>query len=166
MPNCFVCKTPNASEQRGSEGEQIFSRYKCRRCGVFVLTDHAENVLQRCFIETPLRRSLMSYTLRRMQTPDGGMSRRLIRAEELPTFWSDGKLPSPLQQADNLVLWIGDNQAAASVWAETTVPAISATIGLTITEDGKAPRALFRVDADIYRARQRGSHNARTEHHS
>jgi Transposase len=136
MPNCIVCKTSNTNEQEGSHDGGGFTRYDCRRCGVFVLTHEAQSALERHFAENPLRRSLMSHTLRRMQTPDRKSSRRLIYMGELPTFWNEVRLPTPLEQADNLILWIGDNQPAPSLWARTTVPAISATIGIAITEGG------------------------------
>jgi hypothetical protein len=66
----------------------------------------------------------------------------LIHSADLPSFWSEGRLPNPLQQADNLILWIGDNQTAPAVWAETTVPAVAATIGLALTQGGNDSGAL------------------------
>jgi hypothetical protein len=33
-------------------------------------------------------------------------------------------------------LWIGDNQTAPDVWAETTIPAIAATVGIAVPPDG------------------------------
>jgi hypothetical protein len=35
-----------------------------------------------------------------------------------------------------LILWIGYNQAAPAEWAETTVPAIAATIGIAVSREG------------------------------
>jgi hypothetical protein len=68
-----------------------------------------------------------------MQRPDGYPT---IDHDNMPTFWSNIRLPTPLEQADNLILWMGDNQAASAVWLETTVPAIAATIGLAVTPEG------------------------------
>jgi hypothetical protein len=77
----------------------------------------------------------MSHTLGRMQRPDQ-KHLHVIEADELPTFWREERLPSPLEQADNLILWIGDNQAAPSEWAFTTQSAIAGMIGIPVSTDG------------------------------
>lgn len=132
MPKCVVCNTANVARQAGA-GD--FARFDCARCGSFALSGSAEVVLDKLLTEAPLRRSLMSYTLRRMQRPNEKRP-HIINSDELPTFWREGRLPTPLEQADNLILWIGDNQAAPSLWAETTVPALAATIGAMVTPEG------------------------------
>src|SRR5262245_33790051 len=125
MPDCIVCNTPNA-HQRPENGN---IRFDCDRCGAFVLTGSAEKELPNHL--TPIRRSLMSHALRRMQ-----------RAEEAPpkistyafeSFWREDRLPTPQQQVDNLILWIGRNQPTQFDFAEDKVPAIAATIGLPIS---------------------------------
>ena len=133
MPRCIVCNNPQMTRQAGA-GD--FARFDCPRCGSFVLSEAAENTLERVFAEpVSVRRSLMSHTLRRMQRSDQKHLHK-ITSEELPTFWKDERLPTPLEQADNLILWIGDNQAAPAEWAETTVPAIAATIGIAVSREG------------------------------
>jgi hypothetical protein len=77
----------------------------------------------------------MSHTLRRMQRPDT-KHLRVIRDDELPTFWREGRLPSPLEQADNLILWIGDNQTTPSAWFNATPSALAAMIGIQVSADG------------------------------
>src|SRR6266446_7055968 len=114
MPNCIVCNTPNAQRQTGS-GD--FARFDCPRCGSFALSGTAEGSLEELLSEVPLRRSVMSHTLRRMQTPNN-KHLRIINSDELPTFWRDGRLPTPLQQADNFILWVGDHQETPASWAE------------------------------------------------
>ena len=80
--------------------------------------------------------SLMSHTLRRMQRPDQ-KHLHIIRDDQLPTFWSEGRLPSPPEQTDNLILWIADNQVAPHAWAQTTQSAIAAMVGIVVSPDGK-----------------------------
>jgi hypothetical protein len=109
MPNCIVCKTLNTTRELGPD----LATFDCPRCGSFVLGGSAEATLPDRLTEEPLRRSLMSHTLRQMQRPDK-KHLRLIRDEDLPTFWSEGRLPSPPEQADNLIFWIGDNQTIKS----------------------------------------------------
>jgi hypothetical protein len=114
--SCIVCLTPNARRQPGA-GD--FARFDCPRCGSFALSGTAESALEGLLAEVPLRRSLMSHTLRRMQLPNDKHI-RIINSDDLPTFWNQGRLPTPLQQADNFILWIGDNQDTPSKWAVTT----------------------------------------------
>jgi len=112
MPNCIVCKTPNAKQSVGAD----IIRFDCERCGSFVLGGTAESVLDGLLDEIPLRRSLMSHTLRRMQLPND-KHLRVIRGDELASFWREDRLPTPLEQADNLILLIGNMQETPSAWA-------------------------------------------------
>ena len=132
MPNCIVCNTPNAQRQQGS-GD--FARYDCSRCGSFALAGTAEGTLPDKLNEAPIRRSLMSHTLRRMQRP-GDAHLRIIASNDLPTFWRQDRLPTPQQQADNLILWVGDTQLTPFEWAEATSSLIAATIGLPLSPSG------------------------------
>jgi hypothetical protein len=132
LANCIVCDTPNVRRQ---EGVGDFARFDCERCGSFVLGRTAESTLQKQLAEQPLRRSLMSHTLRRMQRP-AGKHLHIIVSDELPTFWRDDRLPTPLQQADALILWAGANQPAAFDFAEIPAPALAAQIGLQIAPRG------------------------------
>jgi hypothetical protein len=127
MPDCIVCQTQDAERELGQD-----ARFDCRRCGAFVLTGTAEATLPTKLEDRPLRRSLMSHTLRRMQQPDDQHLRQ-IREDDLPTFWRNERLPTPQQQADNLILWIGDNQEASFSFAITGRQAIAAWIGLPIS---------------------------------
>ena len=49
----------------------------------------AEVTFKQRLAEEPLRKSLMSHTLRRMQRPDQ-KHLHIIRDDQLPTFWSGG----------------------------------------------------------------------------
>jgi hypothetical protein len=114
---CIVCETEGAQRT-------AFSRFDCPRCGSFVLSGTAEATIETQLNEKPLRRSLMSHTLRRMPQADTGR-RRVISDNELPTFWRDDRLPTPQQQADNLILWIGDNQETPAEYLYLSIRACS-----------------------------------------
>jgi hypothetical protein len=86
------------------------------------------------FTERPLRRSLMSFALRRMQRP--GVVPEKITRSTLPTFWSDERLPTLQAQVDNFVLWIGDNQRNSFDYAAGTPAAIAAHVGIPISPEG------------------------------
>jgi hypothetical protein len=128
MPNCIICQMPDV----GVLPQGAFARFDCSRCGSFLLSGTAEAVLQGLFAEDPLRRSLMSHTLRRMQRTDDGHL-RVIKSDDLPTFWSEGRLPTPQQQADNLILWIGDNQRTPNHVLAVKSEAISAIVGTALS---------------------------------
>ena len=133
MSTCIVCETEGAEALGvGDAGGSV--RFDCRRCGSFVLSGTAASTLEPKLYDKPLRRSLMSHTLRRMQRP-GDKHLRVIADDELPTFWRNERLPTPQQQADSLILWIGDNQEAAFTFASIDRSAIAAWIGLSITAD-------------------------------
>jgi hypothetical protein len=74
----------------------------------------------------------MSHTLRRMQLPND-RHLRIIRDDELASFWREDRLPTPLEQADNLILLIGNTQETPSTWAWVSPSAIAATIGIAIS---------------------------------
>jgi hypothetical protein len=128
---CIVCQSEDAKRLPGTTGG--FAGFECRRCGLFSLTGSAEAELPEKLNELPLRRSLMSHTLRRMQRPDNRLPKG-IDSYNLPTFWRNEKLPTPQQQADNLILWIGDNQKTVFSVASIERPAIAAWIGLPISQ--------------------------------
>jgi hypothetical protein len=114
--SCIVCQT---AQCKRDDGKGDFARFDCPRCGSFVLAGTADTVLPEKLDEVPVRRSIMSHTLRRMQRP-GDTHLRIIASNELPSFWSD-TLPNPQQQADNLIRWIGDNEVP-DAWTHRILP--------------------------------------------
>lgn len=90
----------------------------------------------------------MSHTLRRMQRPDNSHL-HIITSDELPTFWKEERLPTPLEQVDNLILWIGDNQPTPDVFAEITVPAIGATVGIAVSPEGNDSGAFSWLNSQL-----------------
>jgi hypothetical protein len=55
----------------------------------------------------------MSHALRRMQRP-GVKHLKTIASYDLPSFWTDHRLPTPQQQADTLILWVGNRTNSGS----------------------------------------------------
>ena len=113
-------------------GAGDFARFDCLRCGSFTLSGTPVGTIETKFNEIPLRRSLMSHILRRMQQPDDKQL-RAISDDELPTFWRNETLPTPQRPADNLILWMGDNQETSSTTARIDRSALAAWIGLPIS---------------------------------
>jgi hypothetical protein len=128
--NCVVCGSNQCTRAAGLQA----SRFECARCGTFLLSVPVEATIEALLAENPLRRSLMSYALRRMQQP--GADPEKITLSQLPTFWSEERLPTLQAQVDNLLLWIGDNQKTSVDYALGTPAAIAAYIGIPLSADG------------------------------
>jgi hypothetical protein len=140
---CAVCE--GRADRQPGVGD--FARYDCDRCGTFVLTGSGEAVLPGQLAVAPIRRSLMSHALRRIHNSRPERPPR-ISGEDASSYWSIGRLPSPNQLADNLILWIGTAQETPLVRAATTIPALAATIGLPVVAGGDKP-SLEWLDAEL-----------------
>jgi hypothetical protein len=64
-----------------------------------------------------------------------------INDEELSAFWRDERLPTPQQQADNLILLIGDNQETSSKDYRINRSELAARIGLPISSPHESDSA-------------------------
>src|ERR1700716_1632293 len=128
--NCIVCSGEQCTRMPGAK----VNRFECGRCGTFVLSLPSEGLLEELLAESPLRRSHMSYTLRRMQRSN--FQPQAIKQTDLPTFWSSERLPALQEQVDNLLLWIGDNQKTSVDYSTGTPSAIAAHIGIPISTEG------------------------------
>jgi hypothetical protein len=124
---CPICESPATREA----GLGDFARYTCHRCGAFVLTGSGEATIETQLAAKPIRRSLMSHTVRRSQVASGAPPQ--ISEYDLPSYWGADRLPTPQQRADYLILWCGDNQDSPASHAATTIPEISAWIGTEIS---------------------------------
>jgi hypothetical protein len=123
---CPICgETPCIQQPVKGWGTQ----YDCPRCGKFMLCGPLENGLPDGYL-TPRRRAAMSHRVRRMQRSDGKPV--LIVHDELSAFHLDDPLPTPAEQADSLILWIGDRQLPHMERADVPAPEISAWIGAAI----------------------------------
>jgi nucleoside 2-deoxyribosyltransferase len=82
----------------------------------------------------------MSHALRRAQASPG-FSEMPIRDEDLASYWSLERLPDPVEAARNLVLWLGEHQEFAHVYATPDREMVAAQIGLPIDPNGGAASA-------------------------
>jgi hypothetical protein len=78
----------------------------------------------------------MSHTIRRMQRDDGTVI--TIVPDEVESYWKRGRLPTPMEQADELILWIGDNQLDYTTGVEKHPLYIDAWLGSALSSRGKA----------------------------
>ncbi len=137
MPNCPICEDANCSQR---ELQSLAVQYQCPRCGRFYLPFELSNGFPDGLM-TPHTRSALSHCLRQRQRPDGRFplvlaeGRRngaLVTIDEAPL---DDRLPSPAEQADRLILWIGDHQPSPGEDIQIPTSEVSAWIGAAITRN-------------------------------
>ncbi len=109
-------------------------QYDCVRCGSFAVIGTAAPVLVERLFNMPLRRSLMSHALRRMQRKSGEPIE--IFETDLDSYWKHDQLPTPQQQAQSLVLWIGDHQSSPAEPIEILPEPLAAWLGVALSNRG------------------------------
>jgi hypothetical protein len=134
--NCPICRETFCTKEDVKDSRTWVrgDQYNCARCGKFVLC----GTLVRGFDDRYLtlsKRALLSHRLRRMQRADGEPVQ--IFEEELLTFHLDDPLPSPAQQADSLILWLGDHQPSPANALEISELEVSAWICAAIAPKGR-----------------------------
>lgn len=105
---CPVCKTPLSDVGRLTSGD--WKQFNCPNCGGYELTGTDVQMVRNGVNESPEFGPCLAHKIRRMQ-----------RNKEWPRVPSDlidrmrkdeqeRNLPDPAEQADNMVLWVGDTQ--------------------------------------------------------
>jgi hypothetical protein len=125
MAVCNVCLGPLATEPHVNS---LSSTFDCSRCGRFTLMGTAANVVGSL---SQHRRAMLSHRLRCQQAPD--RSPPQIFETDFSVLDLDAPLPTPVEQIDRLVTWVGDHQASVSESASATPAELSAWIGAAIT---------------------------------
>jgi len=98
---CPVCSTP--VKETGSRGGADIYDYDCPVCGTYSLTRKAKYNLRSAVTEER-RSAVISHAIRRMQKQN---SWPVVNPNTLDTILDNDRLPSPAEQGDNLVLWLG-----------------------------------------------------------
>lgn len=101
-PNCPVCSTP--SKETGRRGGTDIHDYNCKVCGHFSITRNALHKL-RSVSANERTLAVISYAIRRMQKQNKWPE---IDLKILEIILENNYLPSPSEQADNFILWLGD----------------------------------------------------------
>jgi hypothetical protein len=138
-----------------------FFGYDCPRCGKFELTGSLVSVLQSKLDGGVYRRALMSHNIRR--TGHANAKPPLINTYNVESFWLGERLPTPQRQADDLILWVGDNQPAPDEFIQCEVPFevpfLSAWVGTSLTPSTTSGGGLhwlctYLANAKLLEARQ------------
>jgi len=101
--HCPVCNTP-LKARRHDYGDRAY--FDCPRCGLFGLTGSAEALLPGLLTDRR-KAAILSYVISRMQRrgPDTILLDSLLCQRIVET----GVLPTPQEQAENLIRWLGTN---------------------------------------------------------
>jgi hypothetical protein len=79
--------------------------------------------------------SVLSHRIRQSQSAGPF----LIVLDELPALLNFGPLPTPREQSERLILWIGENQKSPEQWASVaTVEGLAAIVGSRISQNEEA----------------------------
>lgn len=121
---CPVCHDPQATI--AGRGMQDASSIACARCGEFEMTGTLLAMEQHDQSWTARRAAIVSHALRRMQA--GGRT-PLLSLEVMERIEATGRLATPAEQADHLVLWLGDQAPGPAHWQLLELRALAAIIG-------------------------------------
>lgn len=100
---CPVCTNPLENRQPVERG--VF--FVCPRCGIFGLSAHTEDIALPDLLTSPRKRSVLSYAI--SKTPHTGPNTHLFTLEECKRILAADILPTPQQQGEHLVRWLGNN---------------------------------------------------------
>jgi hypothetical protein len=130
--DCPICKTVYCDRANWSGKSAPFAfeyRYRCERCGSFILADALKDGPLNDL--PPLQRSILSHRLRRMQRQDPPPPE--VVKSLLPTI--NDRLPSPAEQADNLILWVGDHQPSPAQHVTIPEAEVASWVGTPISSN-------------------------------
>lgn len=102
---CPFCKYQLNHKETNTPGD--YDDYDCPNCGVFSLAGNfIRNVHDEWFGKSPKNSALLSHVIRKMQK---GHHRVKITVDFAEEVLENQTLPSPMEQARNLVFWLGEN---------------------------------------------------------
>jgi hypothetical protein len=129
--NCPVCEVSDCSRRQWSSNTDPNPQwnYNCPRCEQFAVSDSLVN--GDLVALSPKQRAVLSHRLRRQQRASSVPP--WILQSHLPQV--DDPLPNPAEQADNLILWIGEHQPSPAQVMTISHPEISGWIGTAITSN-------------------------------
>lgn len=142
---CPICETKNC--QYGQSFGDSFA-YKCPRCGKFVLSGRVSASLMG-YSEINVNRAAISRWIKINQNAG---KPPYIDGEALEYIIKNFKLPSPVEQMNNLIIWVGVNQTSIGKFASIYWVDLLATIGCADYEsfqyiiDWAIQRSLIKFD--------------------
>jgi hypothetical protein len=120
--NCPICRHHNADENLC--GDNMF--YNCKICGKFILTGTAEEILEAKLDQIPLLRPILSHYISRTHRNE---TAPVISSDIIRELSREPHLPNPVEQSENLLLWIADEIQNPGQHLSIDANSISAIIG-------------------------------------
>ena len=102
---CPICLTPNIEYAALPLKEDIGFRYECPTCGSFRIHTATEHFVLRKINGDPIKSAILSHSLRKMQLHTEWP---IIYRDIAKQILNNNRLPSPAEQAENLIIWLGD----------------------------------------------------------
>jgi hypothetical protein len=138
MPNCTICHGSSEAQDLGG-----YTAFFCQRCGSWtvignyqqgVLLQHLTGKLGRWGDPQAMhRRSHLSYWISRQQTKTGTVVN--VPLEIIENLRLDDPLPSPSEQLNELILFVGDKQPFSGSWMDLELDRASGRIGCAINQN-------------------------------
>ena len=148
--NCPVCNSNLRSLPSERSGDR--TDYNCPLCGTFGLSGTALAVLPGLLRGDPDRIAAFSHALRKMQMAG---DRPFLGSDVCKRIIETTTLPTPAEQADNLIRWLGDNMPGPGERVVLTPGEHNAVIGAKSDEgflflvSGLTDEGLLRTDATM-----------------
>lgn len=101
--DCPICHS--CLRDRGQNGDQY--QFDCPNCGRFIFSGTTKAMVKSRVAKSHDFSAILSHTVRRMQRIDEWP---LVASDVIARLEKDGRLPNPAEQAENLVLWLGQTQ--------------------------------------------------------
>jgi hypothetical protein len=86
--------------------DTLTKTYRCPNCGPFTLDRHGQGLVNRIAQDVPDQLAVLSHTIRKMNERS---ECPLVTKELIKQIVDNSRLPSPTEQVENLLLWLGDN---------------------------------------------------------
>ncbi len=122
--NCFICRSAVSIASRSGIRDAV--DIACPRCGEYGLSGSLAVELGHSGPLNKKTGAAISFSVRHMSRQ---MRNPLITHELLSSLITDAVLPSPAEQADRMVLWLGDNLEGPGTTVAIEVVSYSSIIG-------------------------------------
>lgn len=120
--SCQICHTENVLVQ-SLPTQTSFYIYNCPRCGSFSISFEALQDID--FDEDPSTRAILSYWIR---THQSNVLLQLTR-EKIKDILESTSLPKPREQANNLILWMGNTLTKPQQKTSISLTSLTSIIG-------------------------------------
>jgi nucleoside phosphorylase len=123
--DCPVCKS-RLSHPTPAPDTRTWT-INCPRCDSYLLTFEAQMMLQEELNREPLRWAITSHAIRRMYSP--GSAPHKVTQAWLQEVWANRRLPTPQEQADTFVQYLGTANVPSGNWVRCNPQQLTGLLG-------------------------------------